>query len=104
MEAYIASLEGISQDDRQKLKVEEEINKISSGPNAGQRIFRKEQSLRHQIGQVENDISVWKNNMEFFASSKTADKLKNEFQEKIDAANIELTRLKNELRILRSVT
>ncbi|MEO0555538.1 MAG: DUF349 domain-containing protein [Bacteroidota bacterium] len=104
VEAYIASLEGISQDDRQKLKVEEEINKISSGPNAGQRIFRKEQSLRHQIGQVENDISVWKNNMEFFASSKTADKLKNEFQEKIDAANIELTRLKNELRILRSVT
>lgn len=104
VEAYIGSLEGLSSDDKQKLKVQEEINKLSSGPNAGQRIYRKEQSLRNQINKVENDISVWKNNMEFFASSSTADKLKNELQGKINDAGIELTRLKNELKILRSVT
>lgn len=104
VDSYIGSLENISEDDKQRLKIQGEINKISGGPNAGQRIFRKEQGLRNQISKIESDISVWKNNMEFFASSSTADKLKVEFQEKIDSANIELTRLKNELRILRSVT
>lgn len=104
VDGYISSLEGLSENDRQKLKVQDEINKLSTGPNAGQRIFKKEQSLRHQIEKIENDISVWRNNMEFFASSKTADKLKNELQEKIDLASVELTKLKNELKILRSVT
>ncbi|MEM7107606.1 MAG: DUF349 domain-containing protein [Bacteroidota bacterium] len=104
VEAYIQSLEGLSETDRQRLKVQDEVNKLSSGPNAGQRIFKREQSLRYQIEKIENDVSVWRNNMEFFASSSTADKLKNELQEKIDGANSELSRLRNELLILRSVT
>ncbi len=104
VDKFISSLEGISEDEKQQLKIEDQIHKIASGPNAGQRIYRKEQSLRKQIGQVENDIAVWRNNMEFFADSSKASKLKDEFQSKIDSAKSELANLKKQLKILRTVT
>ncbi len=104
VDKYINSLEHFSSEEKQSLRVENQINKIIGGPNAGQKIHRKEQSLRKQISQVENDIAVWKNNMEFFAQSKKADKLKDEFQSKINSANNQLKNLKEQLKVLRTVS
>jgi len=59
--------------------------------------------MRKHISQLESDISLWKNNLEFFASSKTADKLKSEFDEKIEKAKKEMKQLKQELKLLRSI-
>jgi hypothetical protein len=41
--------------------------------------------------------------MEFFAASKTADKLKKEFEIKIEEAEKEISLLKKQLRIVRSI-
>ncbi|WP_235689675.1 DUF349 domain-containing protein [Fulvivirga lutea] len=101
VDKFINSIEGITNEERQKIRIENQINKLKSGPNASDKIYRKEQTIRKQIGQLENDIAVWKNNMEFFANSKTADKLKGEFETKIDAASKELKGLKSQLRIVR---
>ncbi len=102
VDKYINSLEDITNEERQQIRLENQINKIKSGPNAGDKMFRKEQTIRKQIGQLENDIALWKNNIEFFANSKTADKLKEEFDTKIDAANNELRGLKHQLKIVRN--
>lgn len=102
VDKYINSLEGITNEERQKIRVENQINKIKAGPNAGEKMFRKEQTIRKQIGNLENDIALWKNNMEFFAQSKTADKLKEEFETKINAATTELKGLKHQLKIVRN--
>ncbi|TRX60700.1 DUF349 domain-containing protein [Fulvivirga sp. M361] len=104
VDRFISSQEELSGEEKQNLRIENQINKIISGPNADQKIHRKEQSLRKQIGQIENDISVWKNNMEFFTQSKNADKLKDEFQAKIDKASSQLQELKQQLRLLRTVS
>ena len=104
VEKYINSLEHLSGEEKQSLRAENQINRLIGGPNAGQKIHRKEQSLRKQISQVENDIAVWKNNLEFFAQSKKADKLKDEFQSKINSANNQLKNLKQQLKILRTVS
>lgn len=102
VDKYINSLEGVTNEDRQKIRLENQINKIKSGANAGDKMYRKEQAIRKQIGQLENDIALWKNNMEFFAQSKTADKLKDEFDAKIENATNELRGLKTQLKIVRS--
>ena len=52
------------------------------------------------ISKIENDIAVWRNNLEFFADSKTADKLREEFEIKIQKADAQLEELKEELRVL----
>jgi predicted DNA-binding protein YlxM (UPF0122 family) len=65
-------------------------------------MFRKEQAIRKQIQKVENDIAVLKNNLEFFADSKTAEKLKGEFNGKIKMAQNQLKNLKMQLKVMRS--
>ncbi len=63
---------------------------------------KKTNSLRRQISTLENDLSTYKTNIDFFTGSKQADILKEEMQSKIDAAETELKRLKRELREIRN--
>lgn len=103
VDKFINSIEGITNEERQQIRLENQINKIVQGPNSEEKIYRKEQTIRKQIGQLENDIALWKNNLEFFADSKTADKMKEEYNSKIKAATTELKGLKHQLKIVRSI-
>jgi hypothetical protein len=98
-----ASEDKLSEEQLQKVKIMAQITKIMSGPNSDRKLNQKENSIRKKIGDIQNDITTWKTNMEFFASSKTADKLKVEFEEKIEKAEKEIELLKQQLRIVRSV-
>jgi hypothetical protein len=77
------------------------LNQIQSDPNAAKTLNRKEHGIRKQISELENSIILWKNNLEFFASSKTADKLKDQFDIKIQKAEEEVDKLKKKLVILK---
>lgn len=86
--------------EKHKLRLTAQFNKLSSGPGAEKLLQKKEGVLRRQISNLENDINLWKNNIDFFAASKNADKLKAEFKIKIDKANGQLKNLKEELKII----
>lgn len=77
------------------------LNKIQSDPNASKTFNKKEHGIRRQISDLENNITLWKTNLEFFAASKTADKLKDQFDIKIQKAEDEIAKLKEKLSILR---
>jgi hypothetical protein len=77
------------------------LNQIQSDPNATKTLNKKEYGVRKQISELENNITLWKNNLEFFASSKTADKLKDQFDIKIQKAEDEVEKLKKKLAILK---
>ncbi|MCG8475223.1 MAG: DUF349 domain-containing protein [Cytophagales bacterium] len=100
---FLDSVEGISDEEKNQFVMLAKLNKIKSGPNANSKLRKKEQDIRKQIADLENDIVLWKNNLEFFASSKTADKLRVEFDEKIQKAEAEIQALKKELRMLREM-
>lgn len=93
----------LNDEQKEKVKLMAQLTKIMAGPNSDRKLNQKENSIRKKIGDLQNDIVTWKNNMEFFASSKTADKLKKEFQEKIEDAEKEISLLKKQLRIVRSI-
>lgn len=98
----LMSIDALEEDDRQDLKINIEVGKIKGGPHADRKIFRKENSLKRKIDSLESDISTWKNNLEFFASSKAADQLKQDFETKIVKATEQLGELKKELRMVRN--
>jgi hypothetical protein len=50
---------------------------------------------------LENDIAVYRNNIEFFARSKGADKLRADIDKKIAVAEKQLDDLKHQLKIIR---
>ena len=77
------------------------LNRIQSDPNATKTLNKKEHGIRKQISELENNITLWQNNLEFFASSKTADKLKDQFDLKIQKAEEEVDKLKKKLTILK---
>lgn len=88
------------EEDREKIKFQLQIQSLEGNPDAGRIIAKQEQALRKKIAAMENDISLWKNNLDFFANSKTADKLRRDFQVKIDAAESHLDKLRSQLRAL----
>jgi hypothetical protein len=100
---FVEQAKGLDQDERTKLKVAAEINQLKGEPRGNQKIYKKEAVIRKRISSLENDISIWKNNLEFFANSKTADKLKVEFNKKIEEANKEISELKEQLNVIRSM-
>lgn len=93
----------IADDEKHILKFKARFSKMNYGPNADKFLQKKENALRRQITKLENDINLWRNNLDFFAKSRTADKLKIEFNKKIDSAEEELIELKNQLKVLNRI-
>ena len=92
-------------DDEEKTRVllELQVAGLRNTPGAQQRLNRQEADIRRKITALENDISLWKNNLEFFANSKTADKLRDDFGSRIERAQEKLSELKEQLKIINTL-
>jgi len=102
VKAYIDSL-GLEDSEAESLMLKAELSSGNKGGGADKKFQKKESTLRRKISELEDNISLWNNNLAFFANSKTADKLKEEFDEKIAKAEEEVQNLKKQLRILRNI-
>jgi hypothetical protein len=103
VEKFVNAIQGYNEDDKSKLMLENQISDLKNDPMAERKIFQKEQAIRKKISKVENDISLWRNNMEFFSRSSNADKVRDEFNEKIQSATEHLKQLKEQLKMLKTV-
>ncbi len=100
---YIESIGGINADERDRIVLEAQLINLRNDPQAERKLYQKEQALRKQITKAENDLATLRNNLEFFGRSKNAEKLKEEFNGKIEEANQHLIQLKNQLKLLKTV-
>ncbi|HTE30672.1 MAG TPA: DUF349 domain-containing protein [Chryseolinea sp.] len=103
VERFINSIPGLTEDDKGRISLENQLNDLRNDPDADRKIYQREQIIRKKISKVENDIALWKNNLEFFGRSKNADKFKDEFNDKIKEAADHLKQLKDQLKVLRTV-
>jgi hypothetical protein len=100
---YIESIGGVNADEKERITLEAQLITLRNDPQADRKIYHKEQALRKQITKAENDLAVLRNNLEFFGRSKNAEKLKEEFNGKIEEAQQHLVQLKNQLKLLKTV-
>jgi hypothetical protein len=100
VDAYANKL-GVEGKSKEEFLFRLNLTKLQGDPNSDRVLNKKEHGIRKQISDLENNITLWKNNLEFFASSKTADKLKDQFDEKIEKAEQEIDKLKKKLSIIR---
>lgn len=89
---------------RDKTSLELELASVQNDPNAVRRIQQQEQTIRRRLATAENDLALLKNNLEFFARSKNADAVRQEFQVRISAAEAEVLSLKSKLKLIRSMS
>ncbi len=91
----------ISQKAKNTLSFRTKIENLKNTRNAENIIQKERNFLTNKIKTLEADIQVLENNIGFFASSKKADILKAEFEEKIEKARDEISILKEKMKILR---
>jgi len=90
----------ISKKAKTTLSFRSKIENLKNAPNAGNIIYKERNILTNKIKNLEGDIQVLENNIGFFASSKKADILKAEFEEKIERAKSEISILREKMKIL----
>lgn len=96
---YVSAIGQLSSKEKEQAVLESEVELVRDGEGS-RNLYRKESDIRRKITQLENDIALWQNNIEFFAKSKTSDRLKAEFERKINSALSQLNDLKHQLSII----
>lgn len=96
---YVSAIGKLSSKEKEQVLLESEVQLVRDGESS-RGLFKKETDIRRKITQLESDISLWQNNIEFFAKSKASDKLKADFEKKIQSAEKQLQDLKHQLTII----
>ncbi len=91
----------ISKKVKNTMAFKSKIDNVKEAPNADNIIYKERSFIINKISHLKSDINLWENNIGFFASSKKADVLKSEFQQKIDKAKQEIEILEEKLKILK---
>jgi hypothetical protein len=101
--AFVKASSGISNAEKEKIMLQNETEVVLKGDKAGSKnLDKKEGDIRRRMKTIEDDINVWRNNIEFFARSKNADSVRKEYESKIKTAEVELNDLKQKLKIILS--
>lgn len=103
VDRFINSIPGISENEKGKISLENQLSDLRNDPMADRKIYQKEQVIRKKISKIENDIGLWQNNLEFFSRSQNAEKVREEFNDKIKTAHEHLKQLKDQLKLLKTV-
>ena len=93
----------VEESEKQEVQSEVELASLKNSPDADRKIDRKESGLQRKISQLEDDIALWENNMSFFAASNKANKLKTDFEKRIEEARQEVAQLKSQLKAVRNI-
>ena len=99
---YLDQTAGITPADREDLLFRAEVARLKARPQAQQAFTRKETGLRREIQELENDVATLQTNLDFFARSKNADQLRQEYQGRMSEARLRIEKLKKQLKQLRS--
>jgi hypothetical protein len=82
------------------LKFKSRIESMSTKPNADKRLAMERDKCYNKLKQLENDITLWENNIGFFSNSKNAEALIADVNSKIAEAKSRIETLQEKLNIL----
>ena len=77
------------------------MDHMKQDPNARRVISKEREFLATKISKMKEEITLWENNIGFFAKSKSASLVKEEFENKINKAKSELKVLEAKMKILK---
>ena len=102
MEKYLERVPELSLEERTDMLVKLQVERMKHSPDAGQKLHQRENTIRREISQLQNDIQTLRTNIEFFARSKNADKLREEYEGRIADAQKRINLLQHQLDAFKS--
>ncbi len=101
-DAFFAQLD-MGDDEREQFKLQMQFRALGDSPQTVAKFKKQEGGIIRKIEHIRRDIQLWETNLEFFARSKTADKLRQEFEEKIGGAHQEIKELERKLKLIKKI-
>jgi hypothetical protein len=89
-------------EDAKSANLSEHFKDLANSHNGSNALAGEEQNIKRRIGTLREEIASIERNMSFFAKSKTAEKMLKDFEMKIEKANKQIDKLKNELKALKA--
>jgi len=103
IEDFLGSVNSLNIKEKEAIMLEAEFSGLAGSEHSEKELYHKEQAVRRHINKLEDDIALWQNNLEFFANTKSTDKLRKDVNKKIDEANNQVEGLRRQLKMLRSM-
>jgi len=98
--AYTDAIPVENEDEKVKIKLFTQIGVAKNSPDARNIISKKEFGIKKKVKELEDEISILNNNLEFFAKSKNADGLRKDVGKKIANIEAEIQKLNQQLKII----
>ena len=92
----------ISQAEIQTINYKQRFENMDNNPDKRRILNNERHFLVNKCKKLEDEINLWENNLGFFAASKKASLLKQEFETKIEKAKAEVALLKAKIRFIDS--
>ena len=86
--------------DKSLIKYKNKLDNIGSKPNANFKLRQERERNINKLKQLESDITLWENNIGFFANSKNADSMISEVNHKIEQAKEKLKILEQKIQMI----
>ncbi len=99
---YLNAVPDLGYADRAELLFQTEVARLKARPQAQQQLTRKEMALRKEINELENDHATLQTNLAFFARSKNAAQLREEYEGRMAEGQKRIDILKKQLKVIRS--
>jgi hypothetical protein len=96
------NFEGLKIDDNKKnlLKYRHKLEGVTDKPNSYNKLKFEREKFVNRFKQLENDITLWENNIGFFAKSKSAEATIREFRNKIEQGKKQMEILEEKIRMI----
>jgi hypothetical protein len=90
----------INEGKRNLLKFKNKLDNMSQKPKADVKLHQERERFMNRLQQLRSDIVLWENNIGFFTSSKNAESMIGEVQNKIDTAKETIKLLEQKIRMI----
>ncbi len=97
---YVKASSNIDKSEKDKLMLQNEAEIVLKSGGSSKNLEKQEGEIRRKIKTLEEEITLTKNNIEFFGYSKNAEKLKEEYMKKVKKAELELKDLQDKLKLI----
>ncbi len=90
----------LDDEDKNILKYKNKLDSVRSNPKLARKVRSEREKFYTRIKQLENDITLWENNIGFFAKSKAAESMISEVEEKIENARKTIRILEEKVKMI----
>lgn len=90
----------IDESKRNLLKFKSRLDNVHGNPRQENKVRMERDKLFNRLRQIENDITLWENNIGFFTKSKNAEQMIKDVENKIEKGHEEIKMLEEKIKLI----